>query len=114
MPAELETRVSEFHLNQFVVHNTYLEILVEHGLLGLALYGWLFFRLLLLSRGGVLPNEKCLFTGSSFRRLWPVLLGVYFVNGFFVVMNYQFVNGFLYTMAGMLSSSQEKEMPAIA
>lgn len=114
MPAELETRVSEFHLNQFVVHNTYLEILVEHGLLGLALYGWLFFRLLLLSRGGVSPNEKSHFTGSSFRRLWPVLLGVYFVNGFFVVMNYQFVNGFLYTMAGMLSSSQEKEMPAIA
>jgi putative inorganic carbon (HCO3(-)) transporter len=114
MPAELETRVSDFHLNQFVVHNTYLEILVEHGLLGLALYGWLVARLFGLGRARSSRNEKSIFMGEGFRRLWPVLLGVYFVNGFFVVMNYQFVNGFLYTLAGMLSYSREKEMVAFA
>jgi O-antigen ligase len=114
MPAELETRVSDFHLNQFVVHNTYLEILVEHGLLGLALYGWLVARLFGLGRVRSSRNEKNIFMGEGFRRLWPILLGVYFVNGFFVVMNYQFVNGFLYTLAGMLSYSREKEMAAIA
>ena len=103
MPAQLEQRVSDFHLHQFVVHNTYLEILVEHGLLGLALYIWLLFRLFRLAqiRG---PNpQPGSFLDRGFREIWPVILGVYLLNGFFVVMNYQFVNGLLYTLAGILA-----------
>ena len=103
MPAQLEQRVSDFHLHQFVVHNTYLEILVEHGLLGLALYAWLLFQLFRLSRSRDLGQQPGAFLDRGFREIWPVILGVYLLNGFFVVMNYQFVNGFLYTLAGILA-----------
>ena len=37
---ELAKRVHEFHQSAFFFHNTYLEIAVQHGLLGLALYLW--------------------------------------------------------------------------
>jgi len=40
--------------------------------------------------------------------MWPVLLGVYWVNACVVVMNYQFVNGLLFTMAGMLAAQQSR------
>ena len=40
--------------------------------------------------------------------MWPVLLGVYFVNAFVVVMNYQFVNGLLFVLAGMLAAQQRR------
>jgi len=36
------------------------------------------------------------------------LLGVYWVNAFVVVMNYQFVNGLLFTLAGMLAAQQSR------
>jgi len=32
------------------------------------------------------------------------------VNATFVVMNYQFVNGLLFTMAGMLSAQNRREL----
>jgi hypothetical protein len=43
---------------------------------------------------------------QQFHAMWPVLLGVYWVNAAVVVMNYQFVNGLLFTMAGMLAAQQ--------
>jgi len=107
MPSQLEERVSDFHLNQFVVHNTYLEILVEHGLLGLLLYGWLIVRLFRLARWRSTADLSGTFLDHGFRELWPVILGVYLLNGFFVVMNYQFVNGFLYTLAGLLAGKND-------
>jgi O-antigen ligase len=107
MPSQLEERVSDFHLNQFVVHNTYLEILVEHGLLGLLLYGWLIVRLFRLARCRSTADLSGTFLDHGFRELWPVILGVYLLNGFFVVMNYQFVNGFLYTLAGLLAGKND-------
>ena len=107
MPSQLEERVSDFHLNQFVVHNTYLEILVEHGLLGLLLYGWLIVRLFRLARWRSAADLSGTFLDHGFRELWPVILGVYLLNGFFVVMNYQFVNGFLYTLAGLLAGKND-------
>jgi O-antigen ligase len=115
MPSQLEERVSDFHLNQFVVHNTYLEILVEHGLLGLALYAWLVLRLFGLSRTWPSSPSTGTFLDHGFRELWPVILGVYLLNGFFVVMNYQFVNGFLYTLAGLQAGqSQAEGRPRVA
>lgn len=104
MPSQLETRVSDFHLQQFVVHNTYLEVLVEHGLVGLGLYAWLLVNLFRLARRDPLAPLDGTFLDRGFRELWPVLLAVYFVNAFFVVMNYQFVNGLLYAIAGMLAA----------
>jgi O-antigen ligase len=103
MPPQLQQRVSDFHLHQFVVHNSYLEILVEHGLLGLALYAWLIFRLFKLARSRYPDPQPGSFLDHGFREVWPVILCVYLLNGFFVVMNYQFVNGFLYTLAGIMA-----------
>ncbi len=104
MYAELGRRMEGYHLRIFYVHNTYLALLVEFGVPGLALYGILFFNLFRLSRRG-LPGES----GSiaALRRAWPVLLSVYLFNAFFVDMAYQFVIGLLFTAAGMLCASEE-------
>ena len=107
---DLSMRISEFHQEAFFFHNTYLEIAVEHGGIGLALYLWIVIDLFRLRRnpGGRLIQPATSPDGSfldrQFRSLWPVLLGVYLLNGCFVVMNYQFVNGLLFTLAGILAA----------
>lgn len=104
MFSELGRRMEGYHLRIFYVHNTYLALLVEFGVPGLALYGILFFNLFRLSwlrpvgEGG---------TVASLRKAWPVLLSVYLFNAFFVDMAYQFVIGLMFTVAGMLCSSEE-------
>jgi hypothetical protein len=40
--------------------------------------------------------------------MWPIVLGVYWVNACLVAMNYQFVNGLLFTLAGMLAAQQRR------
>jgi O-antigen ligase len=104
MYAELARRMEGYHLRTFYVHNTYLALLVEFGVPGLALYGILFFNLFRLSwhspadeSGGV----------ASLRKVWPILLGVYLFNAFFVDMAYQFVIGLVFTVAGMLCAAEE-------
>jgi len=104
MYAELGRRMESYHLRVFYVHNTYLALLVEFGVPGLALYAILFFNLFRLSRRAQ-PNE-CL-TVARLRKVWPLLLWVYLFNAFFVDMAYQFVNGLLFTVAGMLCASEE-------
>ncbi|MBZ5570723.1 MAG: O-antigen ligase family protein [Acidobacteriia bacterium] len=110
MQAELSNRISDFHQEQFYFHNTYLEILVQYGLVGLALYVWMVVDLFRLGRRPrtniVLENHT--FLDQQFRSMWPMLLAVYLVNGSFVVMNYQFVNGFLFTLAGMLGAQNQR------
>jgi O-antigen ligase len=105
LQTEISSRVWDFHPEYYVFHNTYLELAVERGLVGLGLYAWLMFRLLQLSRAA--PNQAdpgpC-FLDTRFRKLWPLMLGVYLLNASAVVMNYQFVNGFLFTIAGILSA----------
>jgi O-antigen ligase len=108
MPAELARHVSGYKEAELYPHNTYLELLVEHGIFGLALYVWLMWELLRLGRGPV-PRDEC--TGllnHDFHALWLVLLGIYWVNAAVVVMNYQFVNGLLFTLAGMLAAQQRR------
>ncbi len=106
LQAEIARRVRDFHPEYYVFHNTYLELAVERGLLGLGLYAWLIVRLLQLSRAPKSPTEEkeTPFLGSNFRKLWSLMLGVYLLNASAVVMNYQFVNGFLFTIAGILSA----------
>ena len=41
LQAELAKRIHEFHQSEFFFHNTYLEIAVQHGLIGLFLYLWI-------------------------------------------------------------------------
>ncbi len=118
--SQLPGRISTFAGQSFAVHNTYLDVLLEHGLLGFGLYLWLVARLFRLRKGGAQHEPD---TVASVRSLWPLLLGVYFVNASFVVMNYQFVNGLLFTLAGILaahspstevakeSSAEERRLP---
>ncbi len=108
MPTELARHVSGYKERELYPHNTYLELLVEHGVLGLALYLWLMWELLRLGRGSV-PRAECNgLLNRQFHAMWPVLLGVYFANAFVVVMNYQFVNSLLFVMAGMLAAQQRR------
>jgi O-antigen ligase len=108
--AELAKRISDFHPPVYLFHNTYLEIAVEHGSLGLALYGWMFFDIFRLSckRAANDGSAEISFLDRHFRELWPVLVMVYLLNASFVVMNYQFVNGLLFTLAGMLASQNRR------
>lgn len=104
MPAELPRHVSEYSEKVLYPHNTYLELLVEHGILGLTLYVWLMWELWKLGHGRIPAGEERGFLNAGFHRLWPVLLLVYWINAAVVVMSYPFVNGLLYTMAGMLAA----------
>jgi putative inorganic carbon (hco3(-)) transporter len=110
MPAELARHVSGYHHQELFPHNTYLELLVEHGIVGLALYLWLMWELLRLGRGLIPEGEQRGFLNGQFHTIWPVLLGAYWVNAALVVMNYQFVNGLLFTMAGMLAAQRKRAM----
>jgi len=103
MYAELARRMEGYHLRSFYVHNTYLSMLIEFGIPGLALYAILFFQLFRLARAG-LHSGEC----ESLRKIWPILLGVYLFNAFFVDMVYQFVTGLMFTVAGMLYASTQE------
>ena len=108
MPAELARHVSGYKEKELYPHNTYLELLVEHGIFGLGLYVWMMWEILRLGRGVVPQAERDGFLNQQFHALWPVLLGIYWVNAAMVVMNYQFVNGLLFAMAGMLTAQQRR------
>jgi putative inorganic carbon (HCO3(-)) transporter len=107
---ELARRVHDFHQKAFFFHNTYLEIAVEHGVAGLALYLWMIVELLRLGgrRRPHVASPPGTFLDEDFRSLWPVLVAVYLLNASFVVMNYQFVNGLLFTLAGLLAAQNRR------
>jgi len=113
MQRELQKRIAGFHQDAFFMHNTYLEVVVEHGLLGGALYVCMVIGLFRVGRKRYASESQSDdgFLDAQFRRLWPVLVIVYLVNATFVVMNYQFVNGMLFTLAGMLAA-QNRRMEA--
>ena len=108
MPAELAQHVTGYKERDLYPHNTYLELLVEHGIAGLALYVWLMWEMWRLGRGSVPRSDSKVFLDRDFHNLWPLLLGVYWINAAFVVMNYQFVNGLLFATAGMLAAQRRK------
>lgn len=108
MPAELPRHVSGYNEKVLYPHNTYLELLVEHGVAGLALYVWLMWEMWRLGRGPIPDAEKHGFLDRQFHIMWPILLAVYWVNAAMVVMSYQFVNGLLFTMAGMLAAQRRR------
>jgi O-antigen ligase len=108
MPGELPRHVSGYDEKVLYPHNTYLELLVEHGVVGLALYLWLMREMWRLGRGAIPADEKDGFLDSQFHRMWPILLAVYWVNAAMVVMSYQFVNGLLFAMAGMLAAQRRR------
>jgi len=106
---EVARRISNFHPEYYLFHNTYLELAVERGLIGLGLYAWLmlcFFQLRKVPAGSY--DGEYSFLGRRFRQLWPLLLLVYLLNASAVVMNYQFVNGLMFTLAGILSAQNAR------
>lgn len=116
MQTELSRRITEFRQEEYVFHNTYIEVLVQYGLVGLALYLWLVMDLFRVGRKRNDPSTGLAFLDSDFRTLWPIMLMVYVVNSMFVVMNYQFVNGYVFTLAGVLAAQNRQlaEGPANA
>ncbi|HTS38529.1 MAG TPA: O-antigen ligase family protein [Candidatus Solibacter sp.] len=110
MPAELPRHVIGYHEKVLYPHNTYLELLVEHGVIGLALYVWLMWEMWKLGRGAIPVGEEHSFLDRDFHRLWPILLAVYWVNAAMVVMSYQFVNGLLFSLAGMLAAQRRRAL----
>jgi putative inorganic carbon (HCO3(-)) transporter len=113
MPTELARHVSGYRQKELYPHNTYLEILVEHGIFGFALYAWLMWEIWQLGRGLVPRAERNGLLNQQFHAMWPVFLGIYWVNAAVVVMNYQFVNGLLFTMAGMLAAQRRRAVNEI-
>ena len=113
MPGELPRYVTGYHEKILYPHNTYLELLVEHGIVGLGLYVWLMWELWRLGRKFP-PEDQTGFLNPQFRQMWPIFLGVYWVNAAVVVMSYQFVNGLLFTMAGMLAAHRRRAEMACA
>ena len=77
-------------------------------MVGLALYVWLMWEIWRLGRGAIPVGENDGFLDRQFHRMWPIFLGVYWVNAAMVVMSYQFVNGLLFTMAGMLAAQRRR------
>jgi O-antigen ligase len=108
MPADLPRYVSGYPDKVLYPHNTYLELLVEQGVVGFALYLWLMWEMWRLGRGAIPAAEKSGFLDTRFHRLWPILLAVYWVNAALVAMSYQFVNALLFTMAGMLAAQRRR------
>lgn len=108
MPDELPRFVSGYREKVLYPHNTYLELLVEHGIVGLSMYVWLMFEMWRLGRGMIPLAEESGFLDREFHRLWPVLLSVYWINAAVVAMSYQFVNALLFTMAGMLAAQRRR------
>jgi O-antigen ligase len=108
MPADLPRYVSGYPDKVLYPHNTYLELLVEQGVVGFALYLWLMWEMWRLGRGAIPATEKSGFLDTRFHRLWQILLAVYWVNAALVAMSYQFVNALLFTMAGMLAAQRRR------
>ncbi len=105
--AEIEKRVSSFHPEYYVFHNTFLELAVQRGMLGTGLYVWLMICLFRLRKSeGKFQDIDGPFSGAHFRKLWPMLLLVYLLNASAVVLNYQFVNAVMFTIAGILASQR--------
>ena len=109
--AEVARRVSDFRPDYYVFHNTFLELAVQRGIVGLGFYGWLIVCLFRLSRGKGGSTQT--FADAEFRRVWALILAVYLINASAVVMNYQFVNGLVFTFAGILAAQKihARELP---
>lgn len=108
IPANLPHYVSGYREKLLYPHSTYLELMVEHGALGLLLYLWLIWEIVRLGQGTIPPGERHGFLNRDFHRMWPMILAVYFGNAAVVVMSYQFVNGLVFTLAGMLAAQQQR------
>ena len=107
---EIAKRVRHFRPEFYVFHNTYLELAVQRGVLGLVLFAWLIVCLFRLGKAQKESSSvSAHFLDMRFRKLWPLIVGVYLLNASVVVMNYQFVNAFLFTIAGIMAGQNARQ-----
>lgn len=107
---EIEKRLSSFHPDYYIFHNTYLQLAVQHGAIGLLLYIWILVVFVRLGgRTKFISARRESPFGHEFSFMWRVMLCVYLLNASVVVMNYQFVNGYVFTIAGILAAQQKAE-----
>lgn len=107
---EMERRLSSFHPEYYIFHNTYLQLAVQHGALGLLMYICIFIAFFRLGRRRKLSAAaRGSPFGPDFGVMWRVMLCVYLLNASVVVMNYQFLNGYMFTIAGILAARQGQE-----
>jgi O-antigen ligase len=94
------------------VHNTYLEILIEHGLIGLFFYTLIIIKLFKVDRQLKDSANKSIhfFSSPEYALLWRIFLIIYLINGIFVVLNYQFINALLYSIAGIKSGIESEKI----
>ena len=102
---EIERRVTNFHPEYYIFHNTYLQLAIQCGALGLLLYAWLFVAFFHLGAPTHIDCGGHVF-GRDFGLMWRIMLCVYLLNASAVVMNYQFLNGYMFTIAGVLAAQQ--------
>ena len=100
---EIEARISDFRPQDYAAHNTFIELAVEHGTLGIALYAWMIVGLFRLALKGAS------LMGSA--SVGPIFLAVYLLNACFVVMNYQFVNALVFSFAGLIAAQSHAFPP---
>lgn len=105
---EIERRLSSFHPEYYIFHNTFLQLAVQYGVVGVLLYAWLLVVLFRLGSGANFRQTAlaCPF-GAGFGLMWRIMLCVYLLNASVVVMSYQFLNGYMFTIAGILAAQQK-------
>ena len=108
-PALLPKYLSDYKDN-VLVHNSYLEILMELGIVGLIIYILIFLQCFKIGAQIYRSDNKnqTSLIDADFVFLWRVFLVVYLINGMFVVMNYQFVNAMIFTIAGIISVAEKR------
>lgn len=108
-PSLLPGFLQDYEDNVYV-HNSYLEILIEHGIVGLILYILIFLHCFKI--GGHIyrstRRDQTVLIDAKFVLLWRIFLGVYLINGMFAVMNYQFINALIFTVAGIVSAAETR------
>lgn len=112
---QLRDHVQGYRLESAPVHNTYLEVALEHGLIGLALY--VSSLVMLLRLGRRLPKQSSPsspFLTDEFLLIWRALVLVFFINSLFVIMNYQYINALLFSVAGMIRAQEARVSPTPA
>jgi O-antigen ligase len=85
-----------------VAHNTIVHVLVEHGLLGLLLYGWIFFRVVTRAR------DSSVFIFSDQGSRWVLGLAlVYLINAQFIVAYESVTNLIFYGTLGLIAGLEK-------
>jgi len=87
-----------------VAHNTIVHVLVEHGLIGLLLYGWIFLRIVTQAR----KSLDSVFPGVGNR--WVLVFAlVYLINGQFIVAYELVTNLLFYGTLGLIAGLEKTE-----